>query len=224
MKSVEVKIYVSCIAMVVTLLARSGSALADQPPESAKSMRPAVCKLAVVNPVSGYAECVDPSGAPVDPPPARPVRVRLAVFDFELDDATPASALLGQSTSDAAAMGKVSQEARLMFARSGRYAIVDVSDVDVKPVRDKTLRNCDGCEAGIALDAGAEQAVIGVVRRVTQTDYYIVIQLTDAKTGKVLNQQSANFAGGPEGWAAGARMLLKHQVLVSDRTDNDSSN
>jgi hypothetical protein len=33
---------------------------------------PTKCKEAVVNPVSGYASCVDPLGAPVDPPPKRP--------------------------------------------------------------------------------------------------------------------------------------------------------
>jgi hypothetical protein len=33
---------------------------------------PPKCKEAVVNPVSGYASCVDPLGAPVDPPPKRP--------------------------------------------------------------------------------------------------------------------------------------------------------
>jgi hypothetical protein len=30
------------------------------------------CKVALVSPVSGNAECVDPMGAPVDPPPPRP--------------------------------------------------------------------------------------------------------------------------------------------------------
>ena len=30
------------------------------------------CEEAVVNPVTGFAECVKPRGAPVDPPPARP--------------------------------------------------------------------------------------------------------------------------------------------------------
>jgi hypothetical protein len=30
------------------------------------------CKVAIVNPVSGYAECVEPRGAYVDPPPPRP--------------------------------------------------------------------------------------------------------------------------------------------------------
>jgi hypothetical protein len=32
----------------------------------------AKCEVAVVNPVSGYAECVKPRGAPVDQPPPRP--------------------------------------------------------------------------------------------------------------------------------------------------------
>jgi hypothetical protein len=30
------------------------------------------CQVAIVNPVSGNAECVEPRGAPVDPPPPRP--------------------------------------------------------------------------------------------------------------------------------------------------------
>jgi hypothetical protein len=64
------------------------------------------------------------------------------------------------------------------------------------------------------LQAGADQSLLGVVKRITQTDYYVVIQITDARTGQVLDRQAANFAGGPDGWASGVRMLLKHQVLA----------
>ncbi len=39
----------------------------DQAPGTA-----AVCLEAVVSPVSGFAECVNPRGAPVAPPPPRP--------------------------------------------------------------------------------------------------------------------------------------------------------
>jgi Protein of unknown function (DUF2380) len=141
--------------------------------------------------------------------------VKLAVFDFELEDVTPAASYLGQTRSSAANLEKVSTEARRMLSQSGRYALVDVSKIDAKPVTEKSLRNCDGCEAGIALQAGAEQSLIGVVTRVTQTDYYVQIQIRDCKTGKVLNQQEANFAGADDGWASGARMLIKHQILVS---------
>ena len=202
-----------CWASAAMLCAHSGIASASDIPAADQS---APCKVAVVNPVSGHAECVLPRGAPVDPPPPRPAVVKLAVFDFELEDATPAAALLGQAPGNDAAMEKTNTDARLMLAKSGRYLLVDVSHVDAQPVREKSLRNCGGCEAAIALETGAEQALIGVVRRVTQTDYYVQVQITDARTGKVLNQQSANFAGGPDGWSSGVRMMLKHQVLVSE--------
>jgi Protein of unknown function (DUF2380) len=194
----------------------SGGAALAREAAAAPAPTPAVpCKEAVVNPVSGHAECVRPPGAPVDPPPPRPSVVKLAVFDFELDDVSPAASFLGQTTSDEAVMEKVSREARRMLAESGRFILVDVSKVDAEPVRAKSLRNCNACETGIALQAGADQALIGIVRRVTQTDYYVLIQISDAQTGKVLNQQEANFAGGPDGWASGVRMLIKHQVLVA---------
>jgi Protein of unknown function (DUF2380) len=141
--------------------------------------------------------------------------VKIAVFDFELEDVSPASTYLGKATSNDAMMEKVSSEARRVLAQSGRYSLIDVSKVDAKPVSEKSLRNCDGCEAGIALQLGAEQSLIGVVRRVTPTDYYVVIQIRDARTGKLFNQQEANFAGSDDGWASGVRMLIKHQILVS---------
>jgi hypothetical protein len=142
--------------------------------------------------------------------------VKIAVFDFELEDVSPAASLPGESAKAAAMMDKVSSEARQTLAQSGRYRLVDVSKADAKPVMERSLRNCDGCEAGIALQLGAELSLVGVVRRVSMTDYYVQIQISDCRTGKVLNQQVANFAGGADGWASGVRMLIKHQVLVSD--------
>jgi hypothetical protein len=203
---------IACLALLSAAISGySGVALCGETPEVKPAT--ALCKEAIVNPVSGYAECVRPLGAAVDPPPPRPAVVKLAVFDFELDDVSPAASLLGQTTSNEATMEKVSSEARRVLAESGRFILVDVSKVDAEPVKAKSLRNCNGCEDGIALQAGAEQALIGVVKRVTQTDYYVLVQITDAQTGKVLNHQDANFAGGPDGWASGVRMLLKHQVL-----------
>jgi hypothetical protein len=141
--------------------------------------------------------------------------IRIAVFDLELEDVSPAASLLGETTSNAAVMEKVSSAARQELAKSGRYSIVDVSKVDATPATQKTLRNCAGCEAEIALRLGAEQSLIGVVRRVTQTDYYVFVRIRDARTSKILNEQEANFAGGDDGWASGVRMLIKHQILAA---------
>jgi hypothetical protein len=59
--------------LVVTMLAGALQA-ADTPPSPTQPQPtpPATCKEAVVSPVSGHAECVDPRGAPVDPAPPRP--------------------------------------------------------------------------------------------------------------------------------------------------------
>jgi hypothetical protein len=160
--------------------------------------------LLLVNGVSFPAPAADPG---------KSAPVKIAVFDFELDDISPAAAA-GATSSPAGAMEKVSSAARRVLAQSGRYSVIDVSKVDAKPVKEKSLRDCNGCEAGIALQLGADQSLIGVVRRVTMTDYYIWVQISDARTGKVLDQQAANFAGGDDGWASGVASLIRRQVLV----------
>jgi hypothetical protein len=144
--------------------------------------------------------------------------VRIAVFDFELEDVSAAAALPDKSAGNAPAMQvimqNVSTKARQVMAQSGRYSLVDVSQVDAKPVREKSLADCDGCENAIALQLGAEQAMIGLVRRISMTDYYVLVQISECRTGKVLTQEVANFAGGDDGWANGVANLIRHQVLA----------
>jgi Protein of unknown function (DUF2380) len=145
-----------------------------------------------------------------------PTPIKLAVFDFELEDASPTAVLQGKTLSNAdEQLRKATSAARNELAQSGRYALVDVSKVETKPATEKTLRRCDGCEAGIAQQLGAEQSLLGVVIRATATDYYVLIRIRDTRTGKLLDQESANFAGSEEGWASGVRMLIKHQVLAT---------
>jgi hypothetical protein len=77
--------------------------------------------------------------------------------------------------------------------------------VDAKLVAEKALRDCNGCEAGFADQLGAQQSLIGLVRKVTETDYYVAIRIRDARTGKVLDQEEAMFAGDEAGWVSGVR-------------------
>lgn len=210
---------IACLTLLgAVTLGRAGNARSGDTAASGAAASTAPCQEAIVNPVSGYAECVLPRGAPVDPPPPRPPAVTLAVFDFELDDVRPAALLLGEVNDHRATLEKVSSEARRVLGRSGRYIIVDPNVTGAVPDDAASLRDCNGCEAGMALQLGAEQALVGVVRLVTQTDYYVLVQIRDARTGKVLDQQGANFAGGPEDWASGVRMLLEHQVLAAADT------
>ena len=58
-------------------------------------------------------------------------------------------------------MQAVTAAARRILAQSGRYRIVDTSGAEAEVVKDKPLRNCNGCEAGIALKLGAEGPLLG---------------------------------------------------------------
>lgn len=152
-----------------------------------------------------------PAGA-ADPAPSAPVKI--AVFEFELVDASPSAVLLGKNTSAATTLDKITSAARETLTHSGRYQVIDASKTVIPGAPAKGLRDCDGCEAGIALQLGAEQSLLGIVQRATQTDYYILIEIRDAHSGKLIDQQDANFAGSEDGWPSGARMLIKHQVLA----------
>jgi hypothetical protein len=144
---------------------------------------------------------------------AAPPGIKIAVFDFELEDLSAASVLLGDKTTSSGSLDKVTQTARGELAKSGRYVVIDPSHDGAAVAKDTALKDCDGCDAPLASQLGADQSLIGVVRRVSQTDYYVLVQIRDAHTGTVLAQEAANFAGGEEGWASGVRMLIDHQVL-----------
>jgi hypothetical protein len=149
--------------------------------------------------------------------------VKIAVFDFELEDVSAGASLPGEAAADSARLKDVTSEARRVLAQSGRYDLVDVSKVTVRPVMEKSLRACNGCDAGIALQLGAEQSFVGVLRRVSRTEYAVMLQISDSRTGKVLNQQEAAFLGGDEGWASGVASLLKHRVLASQNHTGEST-
>ena len=142
--------------------------------------------------------------------------VKIAVFDLELADVSAAAAAsTGPSASDLTRMQAVTSEARRVLAQSGRYRLVDTNGADAKPAKEMSFRTCNGCDAEIALKLGAEQSLIGVVTRVANTEYYVSLLITDTKTGKAVNQQSAFFTGADDACASGVRMLIEHQVLVS---------
>jgi hypothetical protein len=141
--------------------------------------------------------------------------VKLAVFDFELQDVSAAAKPV-ETPADAAILQKLSDKARDIIARSGRYSLVDTRGADADPVRRHDLRDCDGCEAAIAQKLGAQQALLGVVTRVEQASYAVDIRITDAASGKLLKEERAVFLGAADEWGSGVSTLLRHRVLSDD--------
>jgi hypothetical protein len=78
-------------------------------------------------------------------PVAAPTPVKLAIFDFELEDI---SAAMSEIASDATELANATGAIRQLLARSGRYQVVATGDA----VKKGNLHDCDGCDA--AIEAG----------------------------------------------------------------------
>lgn len=138
--------------------------------------------------------------------------IALAVFDFELEDSSAGPASTGAA--DVAQLTKVTDEVRALLAKSGRYSPVDLGSVDATVAKAHALRDCDGCEAAIARGLGAEESLVGVVRRISRTEYTVRFRIRDSRTGAVvLDADSGLRMGADYSWSRGAVRLISDHLL-----------
>jgi hypothetical protein len=150
--------------------------------------------------------------APVDADATAPIK--LALFTFELDDFSAAVSADGETPADAAQLDKVTEEVRKLVAQSSRYQLVDVAGADAPEVKTHSLRDCNGCDARLALQLGAEQSFVGVVKRISRTEYQVRFQVRDARTGAVINEADTGLRmGALDSWNRGAVRLVKERLL-----------
>jgi hypothetical protein len=145
---------------------------------------------------------------------ADPSPIKIAVFDFELDDFSGGAGIAGDNAADLAQLDRATSEARRLIAQSGRYDLVDVARAEGDGVKSRSLRRCNGCEAAIALKLGADQSFVGVVRRISRTEYAVQFQIRDAHTGAtILARQSDLRIGADYSWNRGAAALINGSLL-----------
>ncbi|MGY8666298.1 DUF2380 domain-containing protein [Bradyrhizobium sp. UFLA05-109] len=144
---------------------------------------------------------------------AQPAPIALAVFAFELEDTTAApSAVLSEP--DTAHLAEVTNGVRDRLAQSGRYRLVDVSGASGEAAARHALRDCGGCDAEIAGKLGADQSLIGVVRRVSRTEYTIGFQVRDVRTGAVVARGDSGLRMGADySWDRGAVRLVSDRLI-----------
>jgi hypothetical protein len=141
-----------------------------------------------------------------------PAPIALAVFEFELEDNTAAPA--GLAAADVSYLAEVTGSVRDALGRSGRYRLVDIGSANEEAVKARALRDCGGCEAAIAQGLGADQSLIGVVRRVSRTEYTLGFQVRDARTGAVLARGDSGLRLGADySWKRGAVRLVSDRMI-----------
>jgi hypothetical protein len=149
-------------------------------------------------------------------PATAPAPIQIAVFDFELEDMSAAGSADSVAAPDAGYLADVTKGVRDLFAQSGRYHVVEAGTANADTVRNHDLRDCGGCDAGIAKELGADQSLVGVVRRISRTEYLVRFQIRDSRTGAVIsNGDSGLRMGANYSWSRGAVRLVRDRVLDS---------
>jgi len=140
--------------------------------------------------------------------------VKLAVFDFELEDFSGGAGIIPESDKDRKQLRLATETVRRLLTESGRYSLVDASHANAPNVGAHNLNKCDGCDAAIARELGADQSLVGTVNRISQVEYGVTFRLRDARTGKLLAVERTDLRMGANySWNRGAAWLIKNRLL-----------
>lgn len=139
----------------------------------------------------------------------------IAVFDVQLINTSLAPST-PEELERTRALGRQVREA---LSRSGRYRVVDLTPVQAALDRAPELRNCNGCELPLAREAGARQAAVAWVQKVSNLILNINLKIEDSTTGARIRAGSVDIRGNTdESWTRGLRFLLEDQILT-DKAD-----
>jgi Protein of unknown function (DUF2380) len=173
------------------------------------------CAAALISGVGIWARAVGLAAAVLcswsDQAAAADAPIKIAVFPFELEDFSAAT-----SPGNNVHLVDATDEAKLQLLRSGRYNVIDTTGADLGAAKEQGLRNCSGCEAAIARKLGADQALIGVVSKISNTEYVIKLQVSDARTGEIVSKFTSDLRMGADySWSRGVRSVLQNQMLTA---------
>ena len=138
----------------------------------------------------------------------------LAVFDFELIDTSLEGEVSGPREDEQKRLGLISDLLRKMLAESGRYEVVDVTPAAAKIQDAGYIHGCNGCDAKIAGELGAERALTGTVQKVSNLILNINLYERDVASGELLRAMSVDIRSNTDkSWSRGVSYLVRNRIL-----------
>jgi Protein of unknown function (DUF2380) len=142
--------------------------------------------------------------------------IKIAVFPFELEDFSAANGQ-GSSPVETTYLAQSTEEAKEQLLQSGRYSLVDTAGADLSAAKGRGLRNCNGCEAAIAMKLGADQALIGIVTKISMMEYVVQFRVSDVRKAAIISNLTTGLRMGADySWSRGVRWLMKNRMLAAN--------
>jgi len=141
-------------------------------------------------------------------------RLKLAVFDIELDDFSAGGPIAGESPEETARLRRMTALARDVPAQSGLFDIVDGGASTDQRVKDHWLRKCNGCDADIARALGADLSFVCFFRKISVMEQSLDIRIRDARTGELAHASQADLRGETDqSWSRALKFLVKYRLV-----------
>jgi hypothetical protein len=140
---------------------------------------------------------------------------KVAIFPFELIDVSLSGQYNGADPRETERLRLITEELRTLAARDGRYEVLDLSSVATAIAQAAPLRKCSGCEVDLARRVGADVAMIGIVRKVSNLVLEIHLLEMDVASGKVTKSNRVELRGNTdETWLRGVRRVLADHLRI----------
>lgn len=144
-------------------------------------------------------------------PVAATAQQRTAVFDIEIYDTSGEGAPADRPQR----LRRISDELSDLFAAAPGYRLVDLSEAAGRIAALGHRYGCNGCEAAIAREHGAEVYVTGLIHKISTLILTIRITVHDAETGAVKVAGTADIRGDNDrAWSHGVRWLMRNRILA----------
>jgi hypothetical protein len=140
--------------------------------------------------------------------------IKIAVFPFELEDFSAGAASSPPDDIDREQLRLSTEEAHRLIAESGHYQLVDVGAANDQAAKAGRLHDCEGCEARIAAGLAADQSMIGVITRISRTEYAVTYKIRNAGSGALVDVEQTDLRMGANvAWSRGVRWLIQRRLL-----------
>ena len=134
---------------------------------------------------------------------------KAAIFPFELIDVSLEGELVGPRADEAHRLVLATEELRRLAARDAGYEVLDLDGLSSEIERVAPLYKCNGCEVDIARRIGAEVAVAGTVRKISNLVLIVHVYVSDVGSGKLARIHRVDVRGNSdETWLRAVRRLV----------------
>lgn len=145
--------------------------------------------------------------------PAHANPPKLAVFDLELIDTSVDGDVPPPKAVQERAL-RAGEQLRRELAQSGVFGIVDIAPVSAA-AHDSNLQACGGCDVKFARQLGADLALTGVVRKISNLILNISLFVRDVSSGRLVATMNADMRGDTDkSWSRTTNYLVRNRLLA----------